>query len=581
MQIKSKKSIINSNIVVTGGSRDIGGGIVLELGKAGYNVLSIFRSKPERAQRIIDEIKKLGYAGATDHSPVQNHLPILLQADLTTVDGREEVFKVWKEKFGNKIDVLVLCASGATMEINVEANMALVDKFLELKKLHKKNAGANDYSPNSGTIIFLQSEPGHYHRVIDGVFDFIEYYRDKVGPAKRAGEDAFRKRLKLMEEVGVKGIVVCPPEVTDTFNMKLFELQNKEARAKSRELSAMLGTKDFVTIADVAKRVRELIENKSVKSGHLELFDNVEDGLTYLSEIYGDEAIYVHTFEKIGENEGVGRLIVNPKLWKRDEEPSFEGELINKNKNEITTTLKITKNHARGHFRPEIAYVFPGHKSIRTAFTALGRFLNKDPEIKERGRIAIHPYLRKYTSVKFRSPVVPGQVLKSVVTLTGKSKNTVTGDAIQSVGANDHSPVEDQKESMVIRGMLVEKVNVGAQNIVGAYSNTPLQLDQLVEAAAQTVGMFVLEGMDKNSPVLPLFHSTGEAEIFRDVVPGDNLLIKLSKAKVVKAGVMNIFSADVEIMKKVKDKEEPVASIKSLQGLILPKDEVLKKISGK
>ena len=104
------------------------------------------------------------------------------------------------------------------MEINVDANMALVDKFLAIRKALIKKG--EQLSP--ATIIFLQSEPGHYQRVIDGVFDFIAYYREKVGPAKRAGEDAFRDRLKVMDEAQTRGIVVCPPEVTDTFNMKLF-----------------------------------------------------------------------------------------------------------------------------------------------------------------------------------------------------------------------------------------------------------------------------------------------------------------------------------------------------------------------
>ena len=41
--------LAKSNVVVTGGSRDIGGGIVLELANSGADVLSIFRSKPDRA----------------------------------------------------------------------------------------------------------------------------------------------------------------------------------------------------------------------------------------------------------------------------------------------------------------------------------------------------------------------------------------------------------------------------------------------------------------------------------------------------------------------------------------------------
>lgn len=547
----SLKPLSKSNVVVTGGSRDIGGGIVLELAKAGANVISVFRSKPERAQRIVDEVKGAG-----------GKAPLLLQSDLTTIEGREVVFKSWKDNFNNEIDVLVLCASGATMEINVDANMALVNKFLEIRNERLKNG--EKLSP--GTIIFLQSEPGHYHRVINGVFDFIEYYRDKVGPAKRAGEDAFKKRFPQMKEAGIRGIVVCPPEVTDTFNMKLFELQNKEARTKSRELSAMLGTTAFVTIAEVAKTVKEIIENENSQNGSIKLFGgNIQDGLTVLNTIYGEEAIYVHTYEKIAENKGIGRIIVNPKLWKRNEELSFVGEIKGegiKKEDEIITSLKVLKEHMPGHFRADIASLFPGHKSIRTASVALGRFFGKDGSV-DQDKI----FLRKYKSVKFRNTVLPGQTLTTKVVVqnivplqTGKTKNMVMGDAIQTV--ND-------KESMDIRGMVVEKL------IVGANSNSPvLLLDQLVEAAAQAVGMHLLVGVKDDSPVLPLFHSTGEAEIFLDAKPGDNLLLKTENAKIIKMGPMNIFSADVEVVRG----DEKIAVIKGLNGVILPKEEVLKKL---
>lgn len=528
----------NKNIVVTGGSRDIGGGIVLELAKAGAKVAAVFRSHADRAQKIVDEAKK---SGAQE--------PLLVQADLTTKDGQEALFTTWKEKFSDNIDALVLCASGATIEINVDANMALVDKFLSLRK---EKLGKGEQLP-PGTIIFLQSEPGHYQRVIDGVFNFLDYYRDKVGPAKRAGEDALRERLSTMAGVGVRAIVVCPPEVTDTFNMKLFELQNKEVRSKSRDLSAKLGTQPFVTIAQVAKKVREILEDAGIPNGHIQLFSNITDGLTALSAIYGDEAIYVHTFEKTGEGSGIGRMIVNPRLWKRDEEPSYN-----------SAALAITKNHMRGHFRSNIASLLPGHKSIRTAATILGQSL--DPK---------EIYLYKYKSVKFRSPVLPGQTLTTKVTVSGKTEDSVTGDAIQSVNG---------KESMDIRGMQVKKIKDASEKSV-------LLLDQLVEASAQTVGMYVLASL-QNNDLLPLFHSTGEAEFIRSIQAGDNLLIKADNVKIVKAGSMNIFSSGIEIYRgftgmteengatiaKVT-KEELVATIKNLQGLLLPKAEILKKLS--
>lgn len=547
------KPLSSCNVVVTGGSRDIGGGIVLELAKTGAKVLSVFRSKPERAQKIADEVKTAG-----------GKEPILLQADLVTQEGKDALFKAWDENFKNDIDILVLCASGATMEINVDANMALVDKFLELRAEKIKSGKA----VSEGRIIFLQSEPGHFQRVIDGVFDFLDYYRDKVGPAKRAGEDAFRKRLSKMEEAGVRGITVCPPEVTDTFNMKLFELQNKEARTKSRELSKKLGTEDFVTIAQVAERVHELIEDQNVPNGHLELFNNISDGMTVLSSIYGDEAIYVHTFKKTSETTGVGRLIVNPSIWKKDMEPSFVGEIVEKSDKEQSASLDIVKEHMPGHFRDDIASLFPGHKSIRTAFMALSRFLQPDS-----GKDESNVRLRSYVRVKFKGTVVPGDKLVTKVKILpnpplekeGETARFVTGDAVQSV--NESATTE-------IDGMIVERVEDAGKSV--------LCLDQLVEAGAQAVGIYVLQSMKdaggNMNEVLPLFHSTGEANMSGDIAAGDNILIYLEKARIIKANNMNIFSADAVFKKKTDKGEEEIAFVRGLSGVIMSKEEVLKKI---
>jgi 3-hydroxymyristoyl/3-hydroxydecanoyl-(acyl carrier protein) dehydratase len=563
MAILKQQSLKSSTVVVTGGSRDIGGGIVLELANAGATVCSVFRSHTDRAQKIVDAVKNKGIK------------PILLQADLTTEAGKTQLFDLWLEKFGNKINSLILCASGATMEINVDANVALIDKFLAIRKKQIKKG--EEATP--ATIIFLQSEPGHYQRVIDGVFDFIAYYRDKVGPAKRAGEDAFRDRLKVMEEVQTRGIVVCPPEVTDTFNMKLFELQNPQAREKSRELSAKLGTLPFVTIAEVAKRVREILENPSIPNGHIEMFGGVTDGLTKLSAIYGDEAIYVHSFEKIGQTKGTGRMIVNPDIWKRDAEPSYIGELKTKKQKQLIIALKVSKDHMKGHFRPDIASLLPGHKSVRTAGFALGRFLSS--------KIIVDPqkvYLSKYKSVKFRSPVLPGQTLTIDVTCTKTAKDSVEGNAITSVNG---------KESMEIRGMTVKSLKPGKEESV-------LLLDQLVEAAAQTVGMYVMDNLQDDN-VLPLFHGTGEAELLKSIQAGDNLLLKTGEVKLIQSKTMNIFTADLQIYRDFTEtkteegnqkssdkgqlssgkkviKEELVAEIKSLTGLLLPKKEVLDKL---
>jgi 3-hydroxymyristoyl/3-hydroxydecanoyl-(acyl carrier protein) dehydratase len=275
-----------------------------------------------------------------------------------------------------------------------------------------------------------------------------------------------------------------------------------------------------------------------------------------LSVIYGDEAIYVQSFELTELDGGVGHIRVDLAIWKRDEEPSFTGKIQKKEASELTSALRVTKDHTRGHFRKDIAYIFPGHKSVRTAGITLGRFLNKDKSVD-----ASKMYLQSYDSVKFRNPVRPGEILKTEVSVTDVKATHVTGDAKQSVDGN---------ETMIIKGMTVKPIK-------NAKDESALSLDQLIEASAQTVGLFVLDKLQEKE-VLPLFHGTGKAELLQSVHDGDNLLIKTKKARLVQAKTMNIFSADIEIFRRIAAKEELVAEIKNVQGLLLPREEVLKKI---
>lgn len=280
-----------------------------------------------------------------------------------------------------------------------------------------------------------------------------------------------------------------------------------------------------------------------------------------LSVIYGDDAIYVESFEKTGEEQGVGHVAVNPEIWQREKEPSFEGEIQSQEANKLTTTLTVKKEQMRGHFREDIALLLPGHKSVRAAGIALGRFLNTDRTVNQQ-----KIYLSKYESVKFLNPVLPEQILKTTATLIGTDKNTVRGDAVQSVNG---------KESMQIRGMVVKQIQSTDEESV-------LLLDQIIEAAAQTVGLYVLENLQSDK-LLPLFHGTGQAEILKSIQANDSLSIKTNKVRTIKARTMNIFTSDLQIYRSLPKtsgdvNEELVAEIKNLQGLLLPREEVLAKL---
>lgn len=53
-------ALTGKKAIVTGGSRGIGKGVALALAKAGADVVINYHSKPEEAEKVVEEIKKLG-----------------------------------------------------------------------------------------------------------------------------------------------------------------------------------------------------------------------------------------------------------------------------------------------------------------------------------------------------------------------------------------------------------------------------------------------------------------------------------------------------------------------------------------
>jgi 3-oxoacyl-[acyl-carrier protein] reductase len=80
--------------IVTGGSRGIGRGIALELGKRGATVIVNYKGNADAAQEVV-ELIKAGGANA-----------LAVQADVGSVEGSEALIKAALDSFG-KLDILV------------------------------------------------------------------------------------------------------------------------------------------------------------------------------------------------------------------------------------------------------------------------------------------------------------------------------------------------------------------------------------------------------------------------------------------------------------------------------------------
>ena len=86
--------LTNKTAVVTGGSRGIGKAIALRLAAAGANVVVNYTNNAEAANKVVEEIEKLGVAG------------LAIKADVSSFEEVENMVKEVQAKFSS-IDILV------------------------------------------------------------------------------------------------------------------------------------------------------------------------------------------------------------------------------------------------------------------------------------------------------------------------------------------------------------------------------------------------------------------------------------------------------------------------------------------
>lgn len=239
--------------LITGSSRDIGAAIAVYLAEEGVSILGNYLKNPKPAERTRMVIEQMD--GFVE----------FIQADITVSQDRERIANTLDGSCGGKLDILVLNTSGnkdTARNVCVEGNNALVDMFLPKMR-------------EGGVIVLLQSVPGHFYdklRELDKVPDFYE----PIAKAKYEGEQLLRLRIPEFQDKGVSFIIVCPPVVEDTFNVRVgFRRMDKNSSflKKHAEISDMLGLPRVVTTEDVGKKVVDIvIKCKDVPMGYVELF---------------------------------------------------------------------------------------------------------------------------------------------------------------------------------------------------------------------------------------------------------------------------------------------------------------------
>jgi len=134
--------------VVTGGARDIGRAIALELARSGAAVVVNYHSSEERAQAVCEEIRTAGGRAVT------------VRADVTTAEGAKRLITEAANAFGGRVDILVNNAGGLIArkkmeEMDEQFWDAVMD--LNLKSVFLVTQAALPRMPEGGAIVNLAS----------------------------------------------------------------------------------------------------------------------------------------------------------------------------------------------------------------------------------------------------------------------------------------------------------------------------------------------------------------------------------------------------------------------------------------
>ena len=138
--------------VVTGGARDIGRAVALELARCGASVVVNYNSSGDRAKAVVGEISATGRRA------------VAVQADVTRPEGAQTLMRATRDAFGDRIDVLVNNAGGLVArkkldEMDVEFWNTVVT--LNLTSVFLVTQAALPLFTAGGAIVNLSSLAAH------------------------------------------------------------------------------------------------------------------------------------------------------------------------------------------------------------------------------------------------------------------------------------------------------------------------------------------------------------------------------------------------------------------------------------
>jgi NAD(P)-dependent dehydrogenase (short-subunit alcohol dehydrogenase family) len=211
-------SLDGRRALVTGSSRGIGADTAGYFAGAGATVVINYRNKEARALKFVASLEAAGGKA------------FAIGADLTDEASRSAMFDEIQNKLGG-LDILVMNASGGmesgmgedyAMRLNRDAQVDLLNAALPL------------LSPGA-RIVFVTSHQAHFIATAETMPEYLQ-----VALSKRAGEDALRALVPMLEEKKIGFVVVSGDMIEGTITATLLERANPGAIGQRKEAAGRL-----------------------------------------------------------------------------------------------------------------------------------------------------------------------------------------------------------------------------------------------------------------------------------------------------------------------------------------------------
>jgi NAD(P)-dependent dehydrogenase (short-subunit alcohol dehydrogenase family) len=204
--------------LVTGSSRGIGADTATFLSEAGASVVINYRNKAARAEKLVAKLNAEGGSA------------VAIGADLTDPASVAELFDTIETQLGG-LDILVLNASGG-MESGMAADYAMqLNRDAQVQVL---NAALPLLAPGS-RVVFVTSHQAHFIHSTETMPEYLP-----VALSKRAGEDALRALIPILDAAEIGFVVVSGDMIEGTITATLLERANPGAISARKDAAGKL-----------------------------------------------------------------------------------------------------------------------------------------------------------------------------------------------------------------------------------------------------------------------------------------------------------------------------------------------------